>query len=992
MSDESHRGPAIAVFLESTGYTVARGSEVEIPLVIQNPGEGADFFEISVVNLPQGWYTLPTPPSFRLEHQETVTVRLKVHPPGFVPGQTGTFPLKLRAIRQSQPGQYREIEITLTITQPRESSKVQVEIPQTDYVMAPGSDSAIPLTIRNLGNQAGEFRVAFKGIPEEWVRLDQLSYTIEAGKSQQVFLRIRIPPASEISAGQHTVNLLVSDPSSPSTRAEAYFHLTIAAFLVEGRVGVMMESVNFSVSPGATTQMPVLLTNQGSDNDTFRVTLEGLPPNWISSPVTNVRLAPGAEREVILVLRPPRTPHSRAGRHAFKLLVSSQVKPSEIAQVDCVLTITAFVDFKCELTPPQIGAGETAYVNITNQGNIQQNFTLVWSSESGALNFQIESPKVRLRPGEPLTVRIAPGSAGTVAFRVSPNQQILLGEGMTFQYKVEVISSEKKSHTLGGQLSVRGLIPAWFISIFLVACLGVFCVSAFWIGSNQRRIAATTQTAVAAATQILAATQTSAAQQTAVAIYEVSDNDGDGLTNQQELIYGTNPDVADTDGDGLSDSDEISRGTNPLNPDTDGDLVTDGDEVLVWKTNPLNPDTDEDGLRDGDEMARGTDPLNPDTDGDQLGDGAEIAIGTNPLLPDTDQDHLTDGVEAQGCTDPLNPDTDGDGILDGNDLDPCDANNPSYTATAAARQPTQTAIPASPTPGPSPTGVTQTPINPTITNTPSFLFLPGSIAFTSNRDGNDEIYVLRSPLNATPERLTSDPAADYQPAWSPRRDYIAFTSDRGGNKEIYLMNANGSNITNLTNNPADDQNPAWSQDGQWIAFTSNRDGNQEIYIMRSDGSSLRNLTNNPANDASPAWGRSGFLLFQRDVIVFTSDRDGNLEIYRMNADGTGQTNMTRNPANDFSPSWSPVVESVAFVSDRTGNYDIFTMNNDGSEQANLTNNPSADLYPTWSTDGVWLAFTTDRDGNQEIYIVEANGTNLRNLTMNPAADLYPNWR
>jgi len=67
----------------------------------------------------------------------------------------------------------------------------------------------------------------------------------------------------------------------------------------------------------------------------------------------------------------------------------------------------------------------------------------------------------------------------------------------------------------------------------------------------------------------------------------------------------------DTDQDGLTDEEELALGTDPNNIDTDGDGLFDREEVMVYKTDPLNPDTDGDGYLDGEEVKNGYNPNGP---------------------------------------------------------------------------------------------------------------------------------------------------------------------------------------------------------------------------------------------------------------------------------------------------------------------------------------------------------------------------------------------
>jgi hypothetical protein len=141
------------------------------------------------------------------------------------------------------------------------------------------------------------------------------------------------------------------------------------------------------------------------------------------------------------------------------------------------------------------------------------------------------------------------------------------------------------------------------------------------------------------------------------------DSDGDGISDLMEAIYGLNPDADDSGGDidqdGLSNSQEIAFGSSPLDADLDGDELNDLGEFQN-QTNPWNRDTDSDSLPDGWEVRYGLNPKiwtapDSDTDNDGLTLAQEARYGTNPSLLDTDADGTSDGQEVANNTDPTDP-------------------------------------------------------------------------------------------------------------------------------------------------------------------------------------------------------------------------------------------------------------------------------------------------------------------------------------------------
>lgn len=262
---------------------------------------------------------------------------------------------------------------------------------------------------------------------------------------------------------------------------------------------------------------------------------------------------------------------------------------------------------------------------------------------------------------------------------------------------------------------------------------------------------------------------------------------------------------------------------------------------------------------------------------------------------------------------------------------------------------------------------------------------PEKIVFSSNRDGNDEIYVM-NPDGSGQTRLTDNAASDLHPSFSGDTTRITFSSTRDGNSEIYIMNADGSDPVRLTNNAANDSQPSFSRDGLKIVFRSNRDGNDEIYTMNTTGGNVTRLTNNAVEDSEPSFSPAG------NRILFERVEGGNRDLYTMNAsDGGNLTRLTTVAAADFAANYSRNGLRIVFASARNGNNEIYSMNADGTGQQRLTNNSAADTEPFFSPDGTKIVFETDRDGNAELYSMNADGTIQSRLTTNSAADSAPDW-
>lgn len=194
---------------------------------------------------------------------------------------------------------------------------------------------------------------------------------------------------------------------------------------------------------------------------------------------------------------------------------------------------------------------------------------------------------------------------------------------------------------------------------------------------------------------------------------------------------------------------------------------------------------------------------------------------------------------------------------------------------------------------------------------------------------------------------------------------IAFAANWQGNWDIYHIAADGSDLRRLTTDPADERDPAWSPDGRQIAFRSHRDGNWELYRLDLETGDLVRLTHDPAFDGQPAWSPDGRYL------AFVSTRAGDADIFVVPAAGGEPVNLTPGvPQGDFAPAWSPDGRWIAFTSWRLGDNDLFLMDPEGGQVRQLTESEWGEEWPAWSPDGTRLAYVLRRPEGAAIYTLD----------------------
>ena len=324
---------------------------------------------------------------------------------------------------------------------------------------------------------------------------------------------------------------------------------------------------------------------------------------------------------------------------------------------------------------------------------------------------------------------------------------------------------------------------------------------------------------------------------------------------------------------------------------------------------------------------------------------------------------------------------------------------------------------------------------------PAFSPDGNQIAFIWDGGNGENIDLYIKLIDAgTPLRLTTDPAEDVGPAWSPDGRYLAFLrrsatengifivpalggaerklgqtehnlfsrlswspdgkslalADRGSPQDrygIFLVSVEDGGKQKLTSPPglSDDMYPAFSPDGRTLAFIrSSRLNSEDIYLISMQGGNLQQLTTDERRIHSFTWTADG------REIVFSSNRGGGFSLWRVAVSGGTPERVAVTGQNAYSPAISRqgnrLAYNVSFLDSNIWRFDLSGAGGRLNPPTRLIYSTRQDHSPQFSPDGKKIAFVSDRSGSDELWVCESDGSHLAQLTsFDDSTSGTPRW-
>jgi len=215
--------------------------------------------------------------------------------------------------------------------------------------------------------------------------------------------------------------------------------------------------------PGETVTHVFIVKNEGTNSDSYNLSLE-LPDGWTSLPVPeNITVAPGGNKPVFANVNVPQG--AKAGKYSIKLTAKSTgdptLKGSGVAEIQ-VKSVPS-LGLAWEVEPSRVSPGETASgkFEITNQGNLPDSYEIEVRVPEG-WSYSLQKTEVRLMSGQ------------STILSVEFTSEESASPGKRYELEIDVISQHdrglRKTISSTGQIAPpppeevsKSLYPSWDI-------------------------------------------------------------------------------------------------------------------------------------------------------------------------------------------------------------------------------------------------------------------------------------------------------------------------------------------------------------------------------------------------------------------------------------------------------------------------------------------------------------------------------------------------
>ena len=252
------------------------------------------------------------------------------------------------------------------------------------------------------------------------------------------------------------------------------------------------------------------------------------------------------------------------------------------------------------------------------------------------------------------------------------------------------------------------------------------------------------------------------------------------------------------------------------------------------------------------------------------------------------------------------------------------------------------------------------------------------------------LLALIAPLATASAMAQSDPLWMRFPAISPDGKTVAF-SYKG---DIWTVPANGGQARQITTNPAYDAYPVWSPDSRQIAFASSREGSMDIYVVGRDGGAPRRVTTDSGDEYPMAWRNDSTIMLKASIMpkatsIMFADFS---QVYEVSDKGGRMRLFSDIPMEDISVG----NDGALLYHDNKGYEDSFRKHHQspicrdiwlykGGNYTKLTNFAGEDRTPVWGDNNTYY-YLSEEDGTFNVYkrrIGETAKTQLSHYKGNP---------